>query len=389
MISEALHSIIISIKNNPNDSLLTQLDLLTHEELSFLYQWMLANQLKENSVNYFNELFKKEEKQALLVAFLTNTLIENPEHLITFINYLNESNLLELIKQLLEKIKIDSSFMSSLHQVLVVFCTKLNDNPKADAPLHQWNNKPYAQELVHALIQHPECIFNLAKKHRTVHLFVFTSENNLKNYLDDFLNHSKINATELNQCALICVEHFKNQPQSLHTFFDNLSLSEKNRTDVGRDNLLNLKKSIWSLLHINTPNKEHSFKEHSFQHLFTNKKILTISHPNKNWQNEFNAYQQSIWLAKTNDELNEDYSEDRLSEILAHSIELTTSSNWQKASAWLKKQERTAQLNFLKNLIRKNASFLFNQQAYQLIKQANLSNKQLEMFNEEGVYICT
>lgn len=148
----------------------------------------------------------------------------------------------------------------------------------------------------------------------------------LKNRIDAVLNHSVLDLVELKRCALIWLEHFSEQPQHLYTIFSNLNLSESNRTLIGKENLINIKHAIWFIL---CP--ERSYDEKDFLTLFSPsnnehfKSILSSTHQQ---QRHFSVYQQSLWLAKTTEELPKEYPAEQLIAILAHSIQNNSTTNW-------------------------------------------------------------
>ncbi len=385
MLSESLQSIMVSLKKEPSNTLLTLplMDQLTSEELSQLYTWMLASHLAPNSFNCFKEVFKTKEKQSHLVYFLTNNLLASPELFSTLLTYLNESDFLLLIEGLLAKTKTNSEFTSSLNHVLLIFCSKLYTNQKSETLLHQWYQKSYTKELVYYIVHNPECILSLAQTNSALYAWITWSSYSvaLKNRIDAVLNYSTLSADELKQCALIWLEHFRENPQHLYTIFYNLSLSETNRTTAGKENLLILKQACWSLLRPET-----FYKEEEFLALFYPEKpelFTTISSLVAQKQSHFSLYQQTIWLAKTTEELPKEYPGDQLLAILMHSVHSNSLINWKKASTWLEKQSRAEQLSFLKNLLKKDANPLFRQEAYQLIAQCSQIKIHQNDFNEQ------
>ena len=380
MLSESFQSVIASLKKAPRDfsTIHTQLEQLHQEELTALYTWIVLSG-ETSSLNCFKELFKKGDKQNSLVIFLSHNPIKNLDLLSCLVDYLNEEHLLSLLEQHLEKIHSNSSFISSLNQVLFIFCTKLFSSSKHEASLHSWTEKSYAKELVSSLLHSPECILSLSQTHSLLYGWISWTSNShaLEHRIDAVLNHSELEPAELTRCALIWLEHFQGQPQHLLTIFSNLHSTEANRTAIGKNNLSHLKQAIWTQLLPETP-----FEEKNFLALFKKPLKINFTLTSKE-QNQFYHYHQSLCLANSEAELPQEYSPDPLVELLSHSTQSINSANWTKASAWVEKQDISVQLQFLKTLIKKDANVLYNQQAYYFITQCRHIKIHEKGFNEE------
>ena len=165
---------------------------------------MLKEELKLNAFDFFKELFKNPNKQAQLFYLLTATPSISAELLIELVTPLEDKVLLTLIANLLEKSEQNSEFKKTLNQVLLIFCQKLYHDQNLNSAIHQWNKEPFVAKLVDALLNNPDCVYQLSMTFSTLYAWVTwtNTANALKHRIDALLNYQALDETRIKELTL-------------------------------------------------------------------------------------------------------------------------------------------------------------------------------------------
>lgn len=214
--------------------------------LAQLYDFFCLSGERERADKLFAEFLQPLDRRALLTHFILNIPALSPTMIAAWNCKPDDTTLLTLMFQLVEKVKQSPEFAVNLEQVLQYFAKRLSLTNSLEGPIHQWQQDPTMPDLVYYLLLSWPVVYMLG--HSTTS---FTSlQVDLSTRIDRVLNASQLNE---NQCAAIALSWFNffmanpYRRLELSTILRNLNNSEKNRSDLGKQNLKGLQQQCWLL----------------------------------------------------------------------------------------------------------------------------------------------
>ena len=377
-LSEPAQAIRVLLQKNSQHTaaLLPAMQLLNSEELVQLHQWMQSERLPPLAYNCFSEFLKLKGQESALIYFLSQiTVLDLALHK-TLLGYLHDSDLLIVVEHLLARIQKHPEAAVTLQPTLLFFCERLYAEQKANAVLNQWMHKAYTAELIHYLMSYPDCAVHLTQPNSTLYSFAAWSSPcvGLKYRMDALLNCDQFSKAAVKHYAIIWLTQL--EPQHLETLFSTLNSSKENRTDGGKQNLLELKHAFWFIIR-----GAEEYKEEEFLALFkTPRQSLSTAAQVQTEYQQLEPYHQARLLAKSNQELA--YHAEQWIALLGYSLTGILVNNWHKASLWLEQQNESSQLAFIHRLLASSSHPLFNQQAHKLVIQCKQYITHSQTFKE-------
>lgn len=322
--------------------------------LTCLYDLLQQRQVADETYHGLIDFFSDGDRQSLLCHLLLEAATMPSFVAFKLIEKLDDRAFLNLISEVLLKVKQNPAFADRVYQSLLIFCQKLSKISDEQAHIHQWQNQAYSNQLAETILKMPEAVQILCG----TWYMLYSIEHALRLRISRVLNQSLLDTEAYESIALGWFSYYKNDPTTLICIFNNLEQSKRNLDVIGEQNYSKIKMAFWSLaLDPKEPYAEEAFL----------KRINALkmpAHLDESLRNiafcceQYPADTRAILLAQTGSAIPEalpEQDERSLIDMLLISGNEETAANWKKISQWLKVIPADRSLNFLSQLLDKGA----------------------------------
>ncbi|ASQ47176.1 hypothetical protein [Legionella clemsonensis] len=377
-----------------------QLTLLKHfssGELLNFYLYMLRNNAATEDFHCLIELLKETDRQPLLLYLLLNTPLHQA-FLDKLMAFIDDKNLITLIEQLIDKVKEDNDYRTTLGELLKHFCQRLQVTRDENSSLHQWvDESQHCQALAFHLLENPVCFYSLSSRSTILQELTPTvlqsylgnhAAADLKLRINRILNVIKLNPETAENIALNLLSHFQNTPKKLQTLFANLETAQLSLNSHGKQNYHYLKQACWHLLNPKT----NSYDDTRCTTLLTTQLGLAhcfdpiLARLAADISQSDDAHLSAQYLIQIEAAAIEQIAPASLAMILTKSTQENTLTNWQKVANYLNNRNLEENLVLVKTLIahlQKSTHPVLLKLALQFITQLERFEKFLTQLGED------
>ncbi|KTC97587.1 hypothetical protein [Legionella erythra] len=381
-----------------------KLDLLKQfscQELFDFYLYLVRNQAREEEFACFVELFKETDRQTILLYILSNTPLISRTFLGKLLDSIETKNIIYLVESLVDLAEKDAEYNTTLEQLLLHFCNRLQTTYDSKDPVHHWTLCQNSRLIAARLLLSPACFLSLCS--RSSYLQNFTPSllqgivcqsvaADLKLRITRVLDIAQLTAESADTIVLNLLSHFRESPTVLHELFSHLSLVESSLSEEGKKNYAYLKSSCWALLKskeqdkalyedgvVNTLLTSQLAAPHRFDGVLT-----TLAN---NLANNKDVHLSALYLLQIEPKNFDQIKPDVLVSVLLHSMDEKTLENWKKTTQYLLTQTPEKATAFVQLLVSeltkiKNNPLLINQ-GVQFISQFPQFESLLPLFDDD------
>lgn len=381
-----------------------KLDLLKQfncQELFDFYLYLVRSQAREEEFACFVDLFKETDRQTILLYILSNTPLISRTFLGKLLDSIETKNIIYLVESLADLAENDAEYNTTLEQLLLHFCTRLQTTYDSKDPVHHWTLCQNSHLIAARLLLSPACFLSLCS--RSSYLQNFTPSllqgivcqsvaTDLKLRITRVLDIARLTAESADTIVLNLLSHFRESPTVLHELFSHLLLIEGSLSEDGKKNYAYLKSSCWALLKSKEQDKT-LYEDGVVNTLLTSQ--LAVLHRfdgvlttlANNLANNKDVHLSALYLLQIEPKNFDQIKPDVIVSVLLHSMDDKTLENWKKTTQYLLTQTPEKDTAFVRLLVSeltkiKNNPLLINQ-GFQFISQLPQFENLLPLFDDD------